>query len=793
LQRLSDTKKRLDLEIERRLLAEQSLKERLKFEELLSGLSARFVNVSVDRVDLEIHDAMKRILKFFKVDRFALLQFFPGTKTWKITQSISVDGVPSVPVGMELPISMNPWAYEKLILKREVLFFSRIEDVPDAAKVDKQTWNAWGIRSNINIPIMIGQSVDHIVAINSVKRERVWPEEFIPRLRLLGEIFVNALERSKAQKALQESEACLNLATAAAEAGVWIMDPQTGSLWLTPTLRNLFQLAPDQVFNMEQFIELILPEDRDRVHETVDLSLKTKKIQRVEYRIRKRDGSIRWIAAHGRVYGTEQGLPLRLMGISMDITDRKEIELQLSRSRISLSTLINSTSDMIWSVDPDRFGLLTFNRGLYEYFLNQRGIRIEAGMRPEDLFKDEKYINKWRMFYQRTLDQGSFTTEYLVYAGNRTLRLNLNVLKAEDNVFGVSVFGQDITELKEMENQLRVQLTEITSMKSQLEKENIYLREEIKAEKGFGDIIGNSDTLQYVLFRARQVAPTDATVLILGETGAGKGMVAHAIYEMSTRKHRPMVMINCAALPANLIESELFGREKGAFTGAHARQIGRFEVADGGTIFLDEIGELPLELQSKLLRVLQDGEFERLGSPKTIKVNVRVIASTSRDLKADMRRGRFREDLYYRLNVFPVSLPPLRMRLDDIPQLSQYFLEKYARKFGKQFSRISDEVMTMLQAYHWPGNVRELEHVIERAVITSSEPAFTLGEQLEQEPVKAEEGAFKGFAAIAREHIVQVLQKTGWKIEGEDGAAAILGLNPSTLRFRIKKLGIKKP
>jgi len=254
-----------------------------------------------------------------------------------------------------------------------------------------------------------------------------------------------------------------------------------------------------------------------------------------------------------------------------------------------------------------------------------------------------------------------------------------------------------------------------------------------------------------------------------------------------------MVTVNCAALPGNLIESELFGREKGAFTGAHARQIGRFEVADGGTIFLDEIGELPLELQAKLLRVLQDGEFERLGSPKTIKVNVRVIASTSCDLKADMRRGRFREDLYYRLNVFPVSLPPLRMRLDDIPQLSQYFLEKYTRKYAKQFSSISNEVMTMLQAYHWPGNVRELEHVIERAVITSSEAEFTLGEQLEREPVTAEEGPFKGFAAIAREHIVQVLQKTGWKIEGEDGAAAILGLNPSTLRFRIKKLGIKKP
>ena len=381
----------------------------------------------------------------------------------------------------------------------------------------------------------------------------------------------------------------------------------------------------------------------------------------------------------------------------------------------------------------------------------------------------------------------------MVYAGNRTLRLNLNILKNDDSVFGVSVFGQDITTLKTMENQLREQLTEIEKLKSQMEKENIYLRKEIKQELGFGKIIGSSDALQYVLFRAQKVAPTDATVLILGETGTGKGMVAHAIHEMSTRKDKPMITVNCAALPANLIESELFGREKGAFTGAHARQIGRFEVADGGTIFLDEIGELPLELQAKLLRVLQDGEFERLGSPRTIKVNVRIIASTSRDLKAEMRNGRFREDLYYRLNVFPVSLPPLRMRVKDIPELAKHFIDKYAKKFGRRFESISKDAMKALQAYHWPGNVRELEHVIERAVITSPEPVFQLIDQLESRSCQGGEGTLYEFEAMAREHILQVLQKTRWKIEGADGAAAILGLKPSTLRFRIKKLGITRP
>jgi transcriptional regulator with GAF, ATPase, and Fis domain len=271
-------------------------------------------------------------------------------------------------------------------------------------------------------------------------------------------------------------------------------------------------------------------------------------------------------------------------------------------------------------------------------------------------------------------------------------------------------------------------------------------------------------------------------------------MVANAIHGLSGRKDRPMITVNCAALPANLIESELFGREKGAFTGAHARQAGRFEVADRGTIFLDEIGELPLELQSKLLRVLQDGEFERLGSAKTAKVDVRVIASTSRDLKEEVRAGRFREDLFYRLNVFPVTIPPLRKRADDIPQLVRFFTDKYSRKIGRQIETIPKAAMTALEEYSWPGNVRELEHVIERAVITTTGPVLQLADRLEPLMDSDEtDTSLKDLAAMEREHIRRVLRETGWKIEGAKGAATILNLHPSTLRFRIKKLGIKRP
>ncbi|MDZ7579908.1 MAG: sigma 54-interacting transcriptional regulator [Deltaproteobacteria bacterium] len=304
----------------------------------------------------------------------------------------------------------------------------------------------------------------------------------------------------------------------------------------------------------------------------------------------------------------------------------------------------------------------------------------------------------------------------------------------------------------------------------------------------------NEQALKSVFIAAQQVASTDATVLILGETGTGKGMVANAIHQMSVRKDRPLITVNCSALPQNLIESELFGREKGAFTGAHARQAGRFEVADAGTIFLDEIGEMPLELQSKLLRVLQEGEFERLGSAKTVKVNARVIAATSRDLKHEVRERRFREDLYYRLNVFPIQIPPLRQRTEDIPLLAQFFTEKYARKVGKKIDSIPKAAIKSFLSYDWPGNVRELEHVIERAVIMTSGSSLKVAGQLKSSlRVDSRDKPLKDLAAAEREHILKVLRDTGWRIEGPSGAAAILKIHPSTLRFRIKKLGIRRP
>jgi len=359
---------------------------------------------------------------------------------------------------------------------------------------------------------------------------------------------------------------------------------------------------------------------------------------------------------------------------------------------------------------------------------------------------------------------------------------------------GVVISHTDISKLKEAETSLRSAMAELEQLKNQLQQENVYLQQEIKLEHFPGNIIGDSAGLRDVLRKVEQVSPTDATVLILGETGTGKELIARAIHSASRRKDRPLVKVDCATLPPALIESELFGHEKGAFTGAQARKIGRFELANGATLLLDEIGELPLDLQAKLLRVLQEGEFERLGSSTTIKLNVRVIAATNRDLKQDVYDGRFRADLWYRLNIFPITMPPLRSRRDDLRLLVKHFVAKFSQKAGKRFAAISPAAVKAIEEYHWPGNIRELASVIERAVIVSPGPVLTLADNLTAIPehhITSERR--RTLEEIERESILSRLEETGWKIDGAGGAAESLGINPSTLRSRMIKLGIRSP
>jgi transcriptional regulator with GAF, ATPase, and Fis domain len=352
---------------------------------------------------------------------------------------------------------------------------------------------------------------------------------------------------------------------------------------------------------------------------------------------------------------------------------------------------------------------------------------------------------------------------------------------------GVAV---DITRRKNMEERINRQLVEIQQLKRQLQQENIYLRDEIRVHHDHEGIIARSKAMKQILFQVEQVAATDATVLISGETGTGKELLAHRIHALSNRKERMLIAINCAALPPTLIESELFGREKGAYTGALTRMAGRFEVADRSTLFLDEIGELSLDLQSKLLRVLEEGRFERLGSTKSRKVDVRIIAATNRDLAQEVAAGRFRSDLFYRLNVFPISIPPLRERPEDIPPLVWMFVKQYEKKLGKRIDSIPRKKMEALKCCAWPGNARELRNTVEHAMIISSGGVLFSQPSHHQSDTAA---SISTLEEIVRRHILSVLANTGWRVSGKNGAADILGLKRSTLQAKMKKLGIKRP
>ena len=377
--------------------------------------------------------------------------------------------------------------------------------------------------------------------------------------------------------------------------------------------------------------------------------------------------------------------------------------------------------------------------------------------------------------------------------------------------------GAELQRLK-AEQELRRALAEVEQLKNRLHAENIYLQEEIQGQHNFGEIVGTSPALLAVLRELERVAPTDSTVLINGETGTGKELIARAIHDRSARKNHPLVKVNCGAISAGLVESELFGHVKGAFTGAIDRRTGRFELADGGTLFLDEVSELPLETQVKLLRVLQEGEFEPVGSSRTVRADVRIIAATNRKLDEAAREGRFRSDLFYRLNVFPLHIPPLRERRSDIAPLAMFFLSRFGKKFGKRMDGVSQETMELLIQYPWPGNIRELQNVIERGVVLAQGPILTLDPRLLQAqspavPTTAASPGERGLSAsgapaaagksspespatleeIERNHILSVLEKAGWVIEGTRGAALLLNLHPNTLRSRMKKLGIQRP
>ena len=470
-----------------------------------------------------------------------------------------------------------------------------------------------------------------------------------------------------------------------------------------------------------------------------------------------------------------------------DISERKKAEKALLLTEYS----VNSSNIATFWIKPDqRF-----------FYANAAACR-NLGYHLEELLKikisdidpnwPEKYWNNEGWTILKKAGSSVFESIHRRKDGIKfPVEIQANYVKFEGNEY-LFAFVKDITERKKADQELKNALSELEQLKNRLQEENIYLQEEIKIEHNFGELIGQSRCFKEVLRQVEKVASTHATVLILGETGTGKELIARAIHSLSNRSRRPLVKVNCAALPINLIESELFGHEKGAFTGALSKKKGRFELADGGTIFLDEIGDLPLELQVKLLRVLQEGEFERVGNPNTLKVDVRVIAATNRSLEDAIKKGVFREDLFYRLNVFPVLCPPLRERRSDIPLLMKFFVRKYSIKSDRKIDRISQKFMGLLNSYHWPGNIRELQNIIERAIVLGRGPKLQMGDWFVKTPLSKGKQRTLSLDELQKKHILYILGITNWRIRGNRGAAEILGVKPTTLEARMKKLDIQR-
>lgn len=648
------------------MIEDMEINAHLNFEMLLANLTARFINVDGDRVDAEIEAAQRLVCECLGLDLSALWQWdAKDPHTLFLSHLYRPLGGPPVPDRMNA-LHYFPWSQQQVLEGRTVAL-SSTENVVKEAFPDRESWRHYGIKTSLTIPLVAGIGVP-FGAINfcDMRNKRVWDDELIKRLKLVAQVFSNAIFRKNVEQALRQSEARLAMAVDSAGAGLWSLNLETQCFWITDKIRELFGYDPDEVVDFDRFLGSVHPEDHAAVRRTVEEIVQKKQEGRVEYRIVDEDGSIRWMLSRGRLQSVNSDdRHCMVMGLTMDVTEHKDNEQRLHQA-----------------------------------------------------------------------------------------------------------------------------LNEVEKLRDQLQMENVYLREQLKRDDGQDALVGESDPVLQMIAKARKVGPTDSTVLITGETGTGKELLAEAIHNLSKRKKRPMIKVNCAALPEPLIEGELFGREKGAYTGAMTQQHGRFEVADGSTIFLDEIGDLPLELQTKLLRVLQDGRFERLGSTRTISVDVRLVAATNHNLEEMVQNGTFRADLFHRLNVFPIEVPPLRAREADIPLLTWTFVQEFNVKMGRSIDSIPKQTIERLKTYYWPGNVRELRNIVERAMITSEGRSLKVdlpeaGRNTNARPATLEE--------VERNHIELVLDHARWRISGKGGAAEVLGLIPTTLHSRMKKLGISRP
>ena len=664
-------------DITERKLAHDALARKAAFQSRLAEVSSALLNVTAGNTNEIIADIQAIIGFDYSLDRVDVawhenaLPGFGRTMTW------SPDGsAPQAPK----PESF-PRAYQ-LIQQGEIIKFDTLDELPEAARVDRAQYEKFGVVSLLSVPLRIKETVFGAATFVDHQR-RHWDANTVSELQLLAHTITNAAVRQWSAVQIARREKDLARSQKVSKVGSYRLQATRNddesenllnilNLTMSDQALEIFGIQPqsDPRAQIMAALDQIHPDDRIRVRELWRNTLQAGTEHTIEYRVVRPDGTLVHVQAREQFDG----------------------------------------------IDDD--GVITF--------------------------------------------------------------------------FGTY---KDITQWVESNQELKVALSEIEKLKDQLQEENVLLKDEVRAAHGFGSIVGESAGLRRVLMSAAQVAPTDVAVLICGETGTGKELIARSIHDLSPRKDKPMVSVNCAALSAELIESELFGHEKGAFTGAQDRRKGRFELADGGTLFLDEIGEMSGELQAKLLRVIQEGEFERLGGTKTLKADVRLIAATNRDLHDAMDTGDFRADLYYRISSFPIDLPPLRDRKEDIPMLAEHLVQKHAKILGKDVQAISARMLRYLQAQDWPGNIRELEGLILRALVSNTDTTLDyvadggeLGNVLPDE-----QPGTSNFLDAQRRHIVEALTRVNWVIEGDKGAARALGLAPSSLRSKMKRLDIVRP
>jgi len=665
----------------------------------------------------------------------------------------------------------------------------------------------------------------------------------------------DATECGPTEEALRKSEERWRSVFENSAIGVALTDLDGHFLATNPTFQKMIAYTESELQSLS-FLDITHEEYREANWALVTELLEGKREQfQIEKQYRRKDGSLIWVSNNVSLVPGTESTPRLMLALSEDITERKQAKEALQKSEEALrkseqrkhslleinNAIINKlTQEALFTSAYEAIRrVVSFDRAAF--LLHQpetktlKLVSMDSDAESEffrlgkDYDLEETRISAWVLDRQQAVVRGDLEKEQQSAGDQRLVAEGIQSycvlpLVAMGNSIGTfTVWSEtknryseaDAELLREVANQVALAIAnmksfeEIAFLKARLEKENVYLREEIRTEHNFEEIVGNSSALLDLLRRVDQVAPTDSSVLIYGETGTGKELIARAIHNRSMRRSRPLVKVNCSAISAGLVESELFGHVKGAFTGAFERRIGRFELADGGTIFLDEVGELPLETQVKLLRVLQEREFEPVGSNRSVHVDVRIIAATNRSLRESINAGTFRSDLYYRLNVFPLEVPPLRERSADIPQLAMFFLSRYSRNLGKRMEGISAAATERFKSYSWPGNVRELQNVIERAVILSHGPllevdtdlmSVSTSETLRDTTRKVAEvvqpvepaPALKTLDEVERDHISAVLLQTGGVIEGAKGAAKTLGMHPNTLRHRMEKLGIKR-